>query len=54
MCHYVDILAAVRSVGAEKVFPARKGDLGDKIYREVRLFDQTGDCLILKLWDSEL
>ena len=52
--HYVDILAVVRSVGAEKVFPARDGDLGDKIYREVRLFDQTGDCLILKLWDSEL
>ena len=52
--HYVDILAAVRSVGLEKVFPAREGDLGDKSYREVRLFDQTGDCLILKLWDSEL
>ena len=22
--------------------------------REVKLFDQTGDCLVLKLWDSEL
>ena len=52
--HYVDILAAVRSVGLEKVFPAREDDLGGKSYREVRLFDQTGDCLILKLWDSEL
>ena len=30
-------------------------DLGRTMtIREVRLFDQTGDCLTLKLWDREL
>ena len=53
--HYVDILAAVRSVGVEKKIKAREGDLeGDRSTRDVRLFDQTGDSLVLKLWDCEL
>ena len=52
--HYVDLLAAVRSVGQERPLPSREGDLGVRSTREVRLFDQTGDCLVLKLWDSEL
>ena len=52
--HYVDILAAVRSVGMEKKFPSKDGDAGElRGVREVRLFDQTADCLALKLWDSE-
>ena len=53
--HYVDILAAVRSVGQEKQIRGKDGDIdNDRSTREVRLFDQTGDCLVLKLWDSEL
>lgn len=53
--HFVDILAAVRSVGEERKFSNRDGDEGEqKGVREVRLFDQTQDCLVLKLWDSEL
>ena len=53
--HFVDILAAVRSVGVEKKFPSRDGEGGEERgVREVRLFDQTHDCLLLKLWDSEL
>jgi len=53
--HYVDILAAVRSVGVEKRFPSKDGDGDDERgVREVRLFDQTADCLALKIWDSEL
>ena len=53
--HYVDILAAVRSVAPEKKFPGKEGDLEEeRSVREVRLFDQTADCLVLKLWDSEL
>jgi len=52
--HYVDILAAVRSVGTEKKFPSKDGEEGElRGVREVRLFDQTADCLALKLWDSE-
>ena len=52
--HYVDILAAIRSVGVEKKFPSRDGEGGEERgVREVRLFDQTQDSLALKLWDSE-
>ena len=50
--HWVDILAAVRKVGAVRKFPARDGGL-ERGVREVRLFDQTSDSLVLKLWDSE-
>lgn len=42
-------------MGVEKKIKAREGDLeGERRTREVRLFDQTGDSLVLKLWDSEL
>ena len=51
--HFVDILAAVRSVAEEKKFPSRDGDGEERGVREVRLFDQTQDSLLLKLWDSE-
>ena len=53
--NYVDILVAVRSVGPEKKIQRKDEDVdNDRSTREVRLFDQTGDCLVLKLWDSEL
>ena len=53
--HFVDILAVVRGVGKERSLPSRDGDLeGERKTREVRLFDHTGDCLVLKLWDSEM
>jgi len=53
--HYVDLMAAVRSVCPVKTFPGKDGDQGRTItVREVRLFDQTGDCLTMKLWDREL
>ena len=49
--HYLDILAAVRSVGVKKRFPSKDGDGGDERgMREVRLFYQIADCLALKLW----
>ena len=52
---YVDILVAVRSVGPErKIRRKDEDDDNDTSTREVRLFDQTGDCLVLKLWNSEL
>merc|ERR1719186_727198 len=39
--HFVDILAAVRSVGTEKKFPSREWEgEEDRGMREVRLFDQ--------------
>lgn len=50
--HFVDILAAVRKVGPERRFPGRDGG-PERGVREVRLFDQTADSLLLKLWDSE-
>ena len=52
--HHVDLLAAVRSVGKERTLPSREEDLaGERKTREVRLFDHTGDSLVLKLWDSD-
>jgi len=51
--HYVDILAAVRKVGAVRTFPSKEDSGQERGVREVRLFDQTADCLLLKLWDSE-
>ena len=53
--HFVDILAGVRSVGLAKSLPSRETDLeGERTTREVKLFDHTGDSLVLKLWESEL
>ena len=53
--HFVDILAAVRSVGVERKIMGKEGEFDeDRGVREVRLFDQTHDCLLLKLWDSQL
>ena len=53
--HFVDILAGVRSVGQVKRLPSRETDLeGERTTREVKLFDHTGDSLVLKLWESEL
>ena len=53
--HFVDILAGVRSVGQAKSLPCRETDLeGERTTREVKLFDHTGDSLVLKLWESEL
>ena len=51
--HFVDMLVAVRKVGEVKRF-TNKQDGQEKGVREVRLFDQTADSLLLKLWDSEL
>jgi len=50
--HYVDMLVAVRKVGEVKRY-TNKQDGQEKGVREVRLFDQTADSLLLKLWDSE-
>ena len=50
--HFVDILAAVRKVGTERRFAGKNGE-AERGLREVRLFDQTADSLVLKLWDSE-
>ena len=53
--HFVDILAGVRSVGPAKSLSRRETDLeGERTTREVKLFDHTGDSLVLKLWESEL
>jgi len=56
--HFCDLLAAVRSVGEDRVISVRDPHGGDarqqKTTRDVRLFDQSSDCLILKLWDNEL
>jgi len=53
--HYVDLMAAVRSVCPVKNFTDKDGNQGrTRSVREVRLFDQTGDGLIMKLWDQEL
>jgi len=51
--HFVDMLVAVRKVGEVKRF-TNKQDGQERGVREVRLFDQTADSLLLKLWDSEL
>ena len=50
--HFVDMLVAVRKVGEVKRF-TNKHDGQERGVREVRLFDQTADSLLLKLWDSE-
>lgn len=50
--HFVDMLVAVRKVGEERKFVGKAGG-GEKGVREVRLFDQTADSLLLKLWESE-
>lgn len=50
--HFVDILAAVRKVGSERKFAGKNGE-EERGVREVRLFDQTADSLVVKLWDSE-
>ena len=50
--HFVDMLVAVRKVGEVKKF-TNKQDGQERGVREVRLFDQTADSLLLKLWDSE-
>lgn len=50
--HFVDMLVAVRKVGEERKFVGKDGG-GERGVREVRLFDQTADSLLLKLWESE-
>lgn len=47
----IDILAAVRSVGMTRKFQSKTGD--ERHMKEVRLFDQSNEGLILKLWDYE-
>ena len=48
--HYCDLLAAVRSVGEDRVISVRDPQGGDarlqKTTRDVRLFDQSSDCLV--------
>ena len=50
--HFVDMLVAVRKVGEVKRFKNKHSGQEGGV-REVRLFDQTADSLLLKLWDSE-
>ena len=49
---YLDILAAVSFVCPIKTIMTRTG--AEKQTREVTLFDQTNNYLILKLWDYDL
>ena len=48
--HFCDLLAAVRSVGEDRVISVRDPHGGDarqqKTTRDVRLFDQSSDCLV--------
>ena len=50
--HFVDMLVAVRKVGEVKRFTSKHSGQEGGV-RDVRLFDQTADSLLLKLWDSE-
>jgi len=48
----VDLCAAVKFVGPVKTFQGRDGE--EKTVRDVKLFDTTSSCIILKLWDRNL
>lgn len=48
---HVDLLVAVRSVNPVKQYTKNQQE---KFMREVKLFDQTSDSVILKMWDLEL
>ncbi|XP_023321096.1 meiosis-specific with OB domain-containing protein isoform X2 [Eurytemora carolleeae] len=48
----VDLCVAVRSVGPVKIFKGRDGE--ERKVRDVKLFDLTAPCIVMKVWDMNL
>lgn len=49
----VDVLCAVRNVAPVKKFPSKTAGGSETKLREVKIFDETANSVILKLWNSE-
>jgi len=49
---YVDLCVAIKSVGPIKTFQGKEGE--EKKVRDVKLFDLTSMCMVMKVWDTNV